>query len=193
KKAALASAQVKLAPRLIHKQGPAIRADEKWHRNRRAVRCQKRCDLAVDHAIEMATPVELIRALTQAKHRSIRVKPNGVCAVALAENQFLNELPIRAAHGNSEWLRLERDPELAGADGFLSSELANAEFFIRGKRNEHRGRRAESRPALLIQRRECDAQCALADFADDQLCRTTGEANRAARFRCGRAQAGRDQ
>src|SRR5439155_10515234 len=76
KKAALASAQIELAPRLVHEQRPTVRADEKRNRNRRAVRREKRRDLAVDHPVELVAPVELIRALAQAEHWRIGVKRN---------------------------------------------------------------------------------------------------------------------
>src|SRR5207249_10852238 len=73
-KTAFAAAKIELAPRLMREQRPALRADEERNGNRRAVRGEKRRDLAIDHAIELPATVELVCALAQAEHWRVRAK-----------------------------------------------------------------------------------------------------------------------
>ena len=65
-------AQIELAPRLVKEQCPAVGANQERNRNRGSVGREKWRDLPINHPIEVAPPIKLIRPFTQAEHRRIR-------------------------------------------------------------------------------------------------------------------------
>jgi hypothetical protein len=99
--------------------------------------CEEWRDLAINHAIEVAAPVELIRPFTEAEHWCIGSKRNEICAVRMAEDQLLNQFPSRIANGDSERFRLNCDTELADAKIFLSDKLSRAKRHLGSERDQH--------------------------------------------------------